>query len=153
MSRSDLKPVDELNINIIRYLRDGRRSFSEIAKKLSITTNTVRARVTMMIKNKLLSITGLIDPDLVPDHFLAIVAIKLSVMDLVNKGREFSKLKGVISVGVVTGRYDLMLTVLLNNEFGLMEFYTQEVAKIKDVQSAETFVLYKNYNWKVPYAL
>jgi Lrp/AsnC family transcriptional regulator for asnA, asnC and gidA len=54
---------------------------------------------------------------------------------------------------VVTGRFDLILTVLLNNKFGLHEFYTQEVSKIKDVMSTETFVVYKNYNWKVPYCL
>ena len=30
---------------------------------------------------------------------------------------------------------------------------TEEVAKIKDVQSVETFVVYKAYNLKVPYIL
>ena len=60
-------------------------------------------------------------------------------------------MKGVISVAVVTGRFDLILSVLLNNKFGLHEFYTQEVSKIEDVMSTETFVVYKNYDWKVPY--
>jgi len=62
-------------------------------------------------------------------------------------------LKGVISVAVVTGRFELILTVLLNNKFGLHEFYTQEVSRIEDVMSTETFVVYKNYDWKVPYSL
>jgi Lrp/AsnC family transcriptional regulator for asnA, asnC and gidA len=35
----------------------------------------------------------------------------------------------------------------------LLEFYTEEVSKIKDVQSVETFVVYKSYNLKVPYVL
>jgi len=62
-------------------------------------------------------------------------------------------LKGVISVAVVTGRFDLILTVLLKNKLGLHEFYTQEVSKIEDVMSTETFVVYKNYDWRVPYSL
>ena len=37
--------------------------------------------------------------------------------------------------------------------FGLLEFYTEEVAKITEVQSVETFVVYKAYNLKVPYIL
>jgi Lrp/AsnC family transcriptional regulator for asnA, asnC and gidA len=81
------------------------------------------------------------------------VGIKLNTMDLVKKGEEFSKLKGVVSVSVVTGRYDLILVVLLNEHFGLLEFYTEEVSRLKDVQSVETFVVYKGYNMKVPYIL
>ena len=81
------------------------------------------------------------------------VGVKLKTMNLVKKGEEFSKLKGVVSVSVVTGRYDLILVVLLNADFGLLEFYTEEVSRIEDVQSVETFVVYKGYNLKVPYIL
>jgi Lrp/AsnC family transcriptional regulator for asnA, asnC and gidA len=81
------------------------------------------------------------------------VGIKLNTMNLVKKGEEFSRLKGVVSVAVVTGRYDLILTVLLREDFGLLEFYTQEVDRIEEVSSAETFVVYKGYNLEVPYIL
>jgi len=145
--------MDETNKGVIKQLRDGRKSFGEIAKKLSITTNTVRGRVKKLIANGILEITGVIDPGKVDDHFLAIVGVKLKNMNLVKKGEEFSKLKGVISVGVVTGQFDLILTVLLNNEFGLLEFLMKEVSKIKDVYSTETFVVYKTFNLKVPYIL
>lgn len=145
--------MDEMSLQIIKHLRDGRKSFGEIGKDLSVTTNTVRARVRKLMKKGTLEIIGSIDPERIDNHFLVIVGVKLKTMRLVQKGEEFSKLKGVISVAVVTGRFDLMVTVLLNNEFGLNEFYTQEVSKIEDVLSTETFVVYKNYNWKVPYAL
>ncbi len=144
-------PKDELDIQILQHLRDGRKSFSEIAKELSVAVNTIRARVNKLTEKGSLTITGLIDPGKMDNHFLAIVAIKSKTMDLINKGEEFSKLKGVVSVSVVTGKFDLIVTVLLNSEFGLTEFYTQEVSRIEDVLSAETFVVYKNYNWKVPY--
>jgi Lrp/AsnC family transcriptional regulator for asnA, asnC and gidA len=134
-------------------LRDGRESFAKIARDLSISTNTVKARTRKLIKTGLLEITGLLDPDKLDDHFMVLVGVRLGTTDLVGKGEEFSKLKGVVSVAVVTGRFDLVLTVLLNDEFGLIEFYTQEVSKIEDVMSTETFVAYKNYNWKVPYCL
>ena len=74
-------------------------------------------------------------------------------MELVKKGEEFSKLKGVVSVSVVTGRFDLILTVLLKEGFGLLEFYTKQVANLEGVQSVETFVVYKGYNLMVPYIL
>jgi len=145
--------MDEISLQIIKHLRDGRKSFDEVGKNLSITTNTVRARVKKLMEKGVLEIIGSIDPEKIDNHFLVIVGVRLKSMRLVDKGEEFSKLKGVISVAVVTGRFDLILTVLLNNRFGLHEFYTQEVSRIKDVMSTETFVVYKNYNWKVPYAL
>jgi len=74
-------------------------------------------------------------------------------MDLQEKAREFSNLKGVVSAGIVTGRYDLILQVLLSEDYNLLEFITGQVAKIKDVQTVESFVVYEGYNLKVPYIL
>jgi len=74
-------------------------------------------------------------------------------MDLVKKGEEFSRLRGVTSVCVVTGRFDLILTVMLKKGFGLLEFYTEEVSQLEDIRSVETFVVYKSFNLKVPLAV
>ena len=145
--------IDDINRKIIKQLRDGRKSFGEIARKLSVTPNTVRVRVKKLVANGVLDITGVIDPAKMEDHFLVIVGVKLKNMNLAKKGEEFSKLKGVISVGIVTGQFDLIIIVLLNNDFGLLEFITKEVAKVSDVLSTETFVVYKTYNLKIPYVL
>ena len=95
----------------------------------------------------------MVNPESIDGHRVVMVGVKLKSMDLVNKGKEFSKLRGVVSVSVVTGRFDLILIVLLKSGFGLLEFYTEEVSKISDVQSVETFVVYKSYNLNVPYVL
>jgi Lrp/AsnC family transcriptional regulator for asnA, asnC and gidA len=145
--------IDEINKKIIRELRNGRKSFGEIAKKMSLTPNTVRVRVKKLVADGVLDITGVIDPSKMDNHFLAIVGVKLKDMNLVKKGEEFRKLKGVISVGVVTGQFDLILIVLLNDNFGLLEFITKEVSKVKEVLSTETFIVYKTYDLKVPYVL
>ena len=104
--------MDDISLQIIKHLREGRKSFGEIGKNLSITTNTVRARVKKLMKKGVLEIVGSIDPEKIDNHFLVVVGVRLKTMRLVDKGEEFSKLKGVISVAVVTGRFDLILTVL-----------------------------------------
>jgi Lrp/AsnC family transcriptional regulator, regulator for asnA, asnC and gidA len=145
--------IDETNLAIIRHLRDGRKSFKKIANDLSITENTVRARITRLMDEGVLDIVGLVEPETLEGHSLVQIGIKLRTMDLVRKGKEFSKIKGVVSVSVVTGRFDLLATVLLNDQFNLLTFYTDEVSKIKGVESVETFVIYKSFNLKVPYIL
>ena len=129
------------------------KSFRKIAEELSLSEYTVRSLVNKMIQSGTLEVSGLVNPETMPGHTLAMVGVKLQTMDLINKGQEFSKLRGVVSATVVTGQYDLILIILLNESFSLLEFYTKEVSRIKDVRSVETFVVYKNYNLKVPYIL
>jgi Lrp/AsnC family transcriptional regulator for asnA, asnC and gidA len=145
--------IDEMNISIINYLKDGRVPFKRIADDLQVTEGTIRARVKKLQEEGVLEISGLVDPEAVPDKYLVMVGVKLKDMDLVTKGEEFSKLRGVISVCVVTGRFDLILMVMLKRNFGMVEFYTEEVSKIDNVRSVETFVVYKSFNLKVPLAV
>jgi len=145
--------IEDSSIEIIKRLRNGRASYKKIAEDLSLSENTVRSRVKKLEQQGILEISGLVDPEALKGHRLVMIGVKLKSMNLVTKGEEFSKLKGVVSASVVTGRFDLILTVLLKEGFGLLEFYTEEVVKIKDVRSVETFVIYKGYNIKVPYIL
>jgi Lrp/AsnC family transcriptional regulator for asnA, asnC and gidA len=145
--------IDKTNLTIIKHLRNGRKSYKKIAQDLCVSENTVRTRVQKLIDEGVLEISGLVNPEIIDGHRVVMVGVKLQSMDLVKKGQEFSNLRGVVSVSVVTGRFDLILMVFLKSGFGLLEFYTEEVSKIQDVQSVETFVVYKSYNLKVPYIL
>lgn len=142
--------MDATDIAIINELKDGRVSFKTIAEQLQLAEGTVRSRVRRLREEGVLAITGLVDPEALPDHTVVLVGVRLKDMDLVKKGEEFSRLRGVISVSVVTGRFDLILTVMTNKTFGILQFYTDEVSKVDKVQSVETFVIYKSFNLKVP---
>lgn len=141
--------MDTTDIAIINELKDGRISFNKIAQTLGLAEGTVRTRVKKLRIEGKLDITGLVDPEALPDHSVVMIGICVKDMDLVKKGKEFSKLRGVISVVVVTGRFDLILTVMLTKDFGILEFYTEEASRIQNVQSVETFVVYKSFNMKV----
>ncbi len=142
--------IDAVNIAIINHLKDGRVSFKRIAEDLGLAEGTVRSRVKKLTEEGVLSISGLVNPEALPDQQIIMVGVRVKGMDLVKKGEEFSRLRGVISVCVVTGQFDLMVTAMLTKDFGLLEFFTQEVATIENVRSVETFVVYKSFNLNVP---
>ena len=50
--------IDKTNIDIIRELKDGKKSFKKIADKLQITENTVRSRVNKLQEEGVLEICG-----------------------------------------------------------------------------------------------
>ena len=143
--------LDQLNCDILIRLKDGRRSFRQIAEELKVTENTVRSRVNRMTESGLMEIRALVEPEAIPGGQIIVVGIKLANMDLVKKGEEISRLHGVLSVKVVTGRFDLLIEVLLQEGFSLLDFYTREISKVSGIDSVETFVVYKCYNNKIPY--
>ncbi len=147
--------LDEMNIAIIKHLRDGRKPYSSIADELNVTENTVRSRVNKLMEEGVLEITGLVDSEEVPGLQVCLMGIKLKSMDLGKKAREISRLRGVVSVSVVTGRYDLIAQVLLNDaqDYALIDFFTKELVKISEILNVETFVVYQAYNQRVPYIL
>lgn len=145
--------LDDTNLAIVKQLIDGRKPFNAIADDLSIAENTVRSRINKMIDDKILRISGLINPEMLDGYMLVLVGIKLNTMNGVRKGEEFSKLKGVVAVCAVTGRYDLILIVCLNETFDLQEFITTELDRVEGLMSAETFVVYKSFNLHVPHTL
>jgi Lrp/AsnC family transcriptional regulator for asnA, asnC and gidA len=145
--------IDEINLAIIRHLKDGRVPFKKIADSLGVSEGTVRTRVRKLTDEGVLDIAGLVDPEAIPDLGVVLVGVKVKDMDLVKKGEEFSRLKGVTSVCVVTGRYDLIVTVLLTKDFTMLRFYTEEVSTIENVRSVESFVVYKSFNLKLPMPL
>lgn len=148
--------IDSTSLAIIKHLHgDGRKPYSMIAEELSITENTVRSRVNKLQNEGVLDITGLVNPDALPGHQMILAALKMSTVELRTKAEELSRLRGVISVSVVTGRYDLIAYVLLHPDadFSLLDFFSKELSLIDKIQDIETFVVYEGLDLLVPYVL
>lgn len=143
--------LDRLNMKIIGHLQEGRKSFKKIAVALGVSENTVKARVRKLETEGILRIAGFVDPEAMDGHQIVYIGVKLKDMDYPAKGREISQLSRVVSVGVVTGRYDLIVTVHLKSDFGLLEFLGEELGQIERIESIETYMVYKGFNIKVPY--
>jgi Lrp/AsnC family transcriptional regulator for asnA, asnC and gidA len=147
--------LDETNKAIIKELSNGRKAFSTIAEKIGITENTVRSRVNKLVEDGVLQISGLVNPQYIPEMQVVVMGVKLSTLDLEEKAKEMLRLKGVISVMVVTGRYDLIVQVVTSSadDQSLLNFFKNELSKIKGISDVETFVVYQSHNYMIPYTL
>jgi len=147
--------LDDTNKAIIKELGNGRKAFSTIAEKIGITENTVRSRVNKLVDDGVLQISGLVNPQYIPEMQVVVMGIKLSTLDLEDKAREMLKLKGVISVMVVTGRYDLIVQIVTSSgdDQSLLNFFKNELSRIKGISDVETFVVYQSHNYMIPYIL
>jgi len=143
--------LDRVNKGIIGHLQDGRKSYKKIAVALKVSENTVKTRVRKLVAEGILRIAGYVDPGVMESHQIAYLGVKLKDMDYLTKGEEISRLERVVSVAVVTGRFDLIVMVHLKHGFNLLRFLSEKLSKIDRIDAIETFMVYKGLNIKVPY--
>ncbi len=106
-----------------------------------------------MIEDGLVDIKALVSTqDMEVGHQTAYIGVRLKSPAIKTIAAALSNLPGVISVAMVTGRYDLILTVMLTPELGLIDFFNNMLENYSDsILSNETFLVYESVNLKIPY--
>jgi len=136
---------------ILKKLNKGKIPLIEIAEELGVTENTVRNRIHKLEEEGTLEICGVVDPDKLPGHQVAMIGIKTSGTDSISTCEKLAGLQSVISLSLTTGRYDIIMLAFLKEELGIREFYSEEISKISGIESVEIFVVQKSFNLKIPY--
>ena len=147
----DKTNLDTLDNEIIRLLTgNGRMPIGEMAKKLNVTSPTIRKRIKDLEKSGLFKVSGLIDPNKHQEMITALVAMSIKSdgkMDQILKN--IGQLENVVWVGVVTGRYDIIAEVVcIGGKDELYRFTTKTILKMGNVVRSETFIIMKSrHNW------
>lgn len=144
-----MKSLDDLDKKIIRLLsEDGRVAPATIATRLGVTAPTVRARIKSLEEAGLLKIAGLIDPCGNPGFTTALVGMNVRAYGKLDEIMDkLSQLDGVVSVAVVTGRYDIIAEVVVEGgNAALYELTSKIIPKVGVVDRSETFVIMAGRN-------
>ena len=145
----DKTNLDELDNEIIRLLTEtGRMPIGEMAKKLNVTSPTIRNRIKGLEKNGIFKVSGLIDPNQHQEMITALVAMSVrSAGEMDQILDKIVRLPNVAWAGVVTGRYDIVAEVVcVGGKAELYRFTTETILKIGNVVRSETFIIMKSSN-------
>lgn len=138
--------LDTTDQKIIKILREEHISNTDLAKELGVSEGTVRQRLKKLKQSGILKITAGINPDVLENQQAALVAVNVAKAALLEqKAGELSELPHVLSVSIVSGRYDLLVEVLVDSNHGLVDFLTGELAEVEDISATESFLLLKSY--------
>lgn len=143
----------ETDLAIIRQLWDGRTPYSDIAKELDITTNTVRNRVNKLRNSGILEIIGLVDPEAVPGLASAFVCFQVKPQTLKQSLEQIGALKGVVGAASVSGRYDIIAIVLFNEKHSHRDFINKELNTVEGILAVETSFVIDGVNLQLRYVL
>ena len=140
-----MKELDDLDKKIIRLLsRDGSVTPGNIATRLGVTPPTVRARMRALEEAGFLKIAGLIDPCANPSFTVAWVGMNIRAYGTLDEVMDkLAQLDNVISVSVVTGRYDVIAEVVVEGgNAALFELTSKVIPSVVGmVDRSETFVV------------
>ena len=130
---------------------DAQESVNRLADKLELSPPTVRSRLRALIDRNVLRIVGLLNLSERPELISAIVGINANSQGRLDElSQTISELPFVSSVSIVTGRFDLIVEVLVAGDVQDLYRFTSEllpgVADPGVISRSETFVVMKSHN-------
>jgi len=149
LMRENLDPTDRRLVKLLS--NDAQGGVSQLAEQLEVSAPTVRSRLRALIEKNVLKIVGLLNLSERPELISAIVGINANAQGHLGElVKSIAGLPTVTSVSLVTGRFDLIVEVLVAGDLHDLYRFTSEhlprVAGPGVVSRSETFVVMKSFN-------
>ena len=130
---------------------DAQDSVNQLAQKMQLSAPTVRARLRALVQKNALKVVGLLNLTERPELIGAIVGISANAQGHLDAlSAKIAELPFVSSVSIVTGRFDLLVEVMVEGDIQALHRFTNEqlprVAEPGVISRTETFVVMKSHN-------
>jgi Lrp/AsnC family transcriptional regulator for asnA, asnC and gidA len=131
--------LSDLDKRIIEHLQeDGRRPFTQIAAALGVSEAAVRARTNRLVERGFLQIVGVADPEKLGFQ-QALIGVRCEPGRIVEVADALAALPEVDYVVVTTGRYDVLIETVSEDNEDLLRFLNERLQRIDGVRETETF--------------
>ena len=133
--------LDEIDQHILDAMRkDGRAAFAQIAAKLKVSPGMIRQRYNRLVDTGLLKVVAISNPLQRGFKTMALIGIRTDGNKMLDVADAISKLKEVVYLVVVSGRFDIMAEVICRDHEDLLNFITEKLYAIDGVRESETFM-------------
>jgi Lrp/AsnC family transcriptional regulator for asnA, asnC and gidA len=131
--------LDATNKRIIESLqREGRRSFTAIARDLGISETAVRARVQKLTEAGVIDVVAITNPLMVGFDVMAMIGVQAAsnLQEIADQVSEWDEATYVV---ILSGSLDLLVEVVCRDNQHLLEL-VQRLRQVEGVKSTETFM-------------
>lgn len=133
--------LDATDLNILEILRkDGRATFAEIAGQLHVSPGMIRQRYNRLVDQGYLKVVAITNPVHRGLKTMALIGVRTDGNQMLKVADKIAKLKEVVYLVVVSGRYDIMIEVFCRDHEDLLNFVTEKLYGIDGVRETETFM-------------
>jgi Lrp/AsnC family transcriptional regulator for asnA, asnC and gidA len=144
--------LDALDQAIIRTLqRDGRTSYSAMAKAFGVTEGTVRNRLSRLLADRVIRIVAVADLLKVGMHASAITGLNVQRNKMKQALARLMDMSEVRYIAVTTGTFDIIIEVVLPDIDRLHDFLVDRLATVPGLIRTDTSMILKihkqSYTW------
>jgi Lrp/AsnC family transcriptional regulator for asnA, asnC and gidA len=133
--------VDEIDLRLIDLLRaDGRAGTRELGEALGISEGTVRSRIKRLADARVMRVTAITDFEAEGNEFWVMCSIQVEGRPVKEVADEIAHCPNTISVSIVSGRFDVLATVLARDKAELVRLLADDLGKIPGVSAIENSV-------------
>ena len=133
--------LDEIDQHILDAMRkDGRTAFAQIAGKLKVSPGMIRQRYNRLVDMGVVKVVAISNPLQRGYKTMAMIGVRTDGNKMLEVADAVSKLKEVVYLVVVSGRFDIMAEVVCRDHEDLLKFITEKLYAIEGVREAETFM-------------
>ena len=135
---NSLDATDNKILDILR--KEGRATFAEIAGQLNVSPGMIRQRYNRLVAQGLLKVVAITNPVHRGLKTMALIGVRTDGNQMLKVADKIAKLKEVVYLVVVSGRYDIMIEVFCRDHEDLLHFITEKLYAIEGVRETETFM-------------
>jgi len=135
---SRLDNIDQYIIEAMR--KDGREAFAQIAEKLNVSPGMIRQRYNRLVDLGYLKVVAVTNPLMMGMRTMALIGIRTDGRKMLQVAENVAKIKEVVYLVIVSGRYDIMAEVFCKDDEDMLKFLTEKLAKVDGIRETETFM-------------
>lgn len=134
--------LDQIDLQIIALLeKDGRTSYSDLAKQVGVSTGTARNRVQRMIEEQVIQVAAYPNPNR-PDSVLrSFMTFSVEASQLKRAARHLIALPQIRYAAISTGSFDIVALAEFSSKNDMLAFVTEAVSQVPGVRATQSFIL------------
>ncbi len=134
--------IDDLDLKILGELsKDASISVPQLSKKININSSVVYSRIKRLVKRGLIKrFTIIINDEALGFNVKALTGITMDSKLRDNVLDELFKIPEVREVAEVTGRFDILVTMIARSLDEMHQIISEKVGRIEGIQKTETFI-------------
>lgn len=131
--------LDALDLDIIALLQeDGRRSNTDIARRLRMNEATIRKRIERLVNDKTIHVSAWTDPLRLGYTTYANIEILVQPPFLEEAATTIATFPEIFFLGICTGSFDILAVGLFYSNEHMYEFLSGRLAKVRGVDRVST---------------
>ena len=136
LDQLDLKLIEELEI-------DARQTSRDLGKKLGVSATTISNRMRKMVENEVIDFAVVTSPSAIGLRVETLWRLKITPGKSADVVDYFKGLRNVRNLGRYTGRYDVLLYTLFQDNEELLHWMIEQLSNVEDVLVAEQMTVIK----------